>query len=432
MSIPAPVKVLSEKTRMTFTRKMERAMRMKARERLFVHVLGGKPRDGECGKISLAHFHPLVISAIGYVKGQEFPWKAEVPVDVVRTVASEGFAYDAANRVERLIAGSPPLQHKPFVPVPNVPLSHDMQEQWGQEADLRRLNSMAPCIYSPVPSPSPSTLRATREEREWAESMSGHVDRLISFKRENERENAALRAKLESLEKEVAGLRQGVSNVPGVSGRSPGRIHYEGLCRYNLCSPDWHSANPGAAKELFGFHTWEETQYHIWAFWPNLRAPDRTVGRSYDPASKLTPFEMCLVTKMRIHRSFTYESLAVMWEKTKSAISKHIRKWAPQWGEVGEMMSILHVSPEYLRHSLPRNFRGSGLEKVMGLADGKDYLCETDRSHSAVSRAMQSNKMHASAFRCITWSTPSGLTFEHTDLFFARVHHVEYALRTYF
>lgn len=85
------------------------------------------------------------------------------------------------------------------------------------------------------------------------------------------------------------------------------------------------------------------------------------------------------------------------------------------------MLSILDVTPAYLRHSLPKTFVGSGLEKVLAIADGKDYMCETDRSHTAITRAMHSAKVHHSAFGCITWSTPSGLTFEHTHLYFARV-----------
>ena len=36
-------------------------------------------------------------------------------------------------------------------------------------------------------------------------------------------------------------------------------------------------------------------------------------------------------------------------------------------------------------------------------------------------RASYSDKVHASAVRCISWSTPHGLSFEHTDLFLGRV-----------
>ena len=36
------------------------------------------------------------------------------------------------------------------------------------------------------------------------------------------------------------------------------------------------------------------------------------------------------------------------------------------------------------------------------------------------SRASYSDKMHHSAVRCISWSTPQGLSFEHTDLFLGR------------
>lgn len=142
IKIPDPVKAISAKTKQTRQQRLERAMRSKARDQLFVHVLGRKPREGEGGRISLAHFHPSVLSAIGYKAGGKFPWKAEVPLSVLKALEKEGFTYDAANRVERLDVNSPPLLHKPYVPVPNIPILHDMHELWEREADIRRLHSM--------------------------------------------------------------------------------------------------------------------------------------------------------------------------------------------------------------------------------------------------------------------------------------------------
>ena len=421
IKIPEPVKAVFSKTKQTNRQRLDRAIRAKAHERLFVHVLGRRPRPGEGGRISLAHFHPLVLSSIGYKPGDKFPWKSEVPLHVVRELDAAGFAYDAANRVERLDVDSPPLVHKPYVVVPNVPIMHDMHEVWEQVADVRRLHDMAGSRPAPSLSARSPAIRPTKEERDWAASVGKSVETLVAYERENQRQKAEILKRLQDSERDNASPRRQLSQGVQVSGGKDGYVHFGGVCRHSLCSPDWHAKNPDAAKEFFGFDTWDETQYHMWAFWPDLQAPDRREGRPYDPGSKHTPFERALVTKMRMHRSFTRKCLAMMWGVSTTSIARYVKEWAPMWGEVGEMLSILEVSEDYLEQSLPRNFRGSGLERVMGLADGKDYMCETDRAHTAVSRAMRSNKVHASALRCITWSTPSGLTFEHTDLFFGRV-----------
>ena len=48
-------------------------------------------------------------------------------------------------------------------------------------------------------------------------------------------------------------------------------------------------------------------------------------------------------------------------------------------------------------------------------------MTDTVRSHTFITRASHSDKVHHSGVRCISWSTPCGLSFEHTDLFLARV-----------
>lgn len=55
------------------------------------------------------------------------------------------------------------------------------------------------------------------------------------------------------------------------------------------------------------------------------------------------------------------------------------------------------------------------------LVNGKDFMIYTTRKNTLFSRASFSDKVHHSAVRCISWSTPQGLSFEHIDLFLARV-----------
>ena len=57
---------------------------------------------------------------------------------------------------------------------------------------------------------------------------------------------------------------------------------------------------------------------------------------------------------------------------------------------------------------------------MCAIPDGKDFKIFTPRKNTLFSRACYSDKVHASAVRCISWCTPMGLSFEHTDLYLAR------------
>ena len=83
-------------------------------------------------------------------------------------------------------------------------------------------------------------------------------------------------------------------------------------------------------------------------------------------------------------------------------------------------LSRLDISKEYLDAVCPAVYKSSGLSNVASLADGKDFLIHTPRKRTVLTRACRSDKMKASAVRCITWTTPHGLCFEHTDLVLAR------------
>lgn len=90
-------------------------------------------------------------------------------------------------------------------------------------------------------------------------------------------------------------------------------------------------------------------------------------------------------------------------------------------GEAGKDLSILHITPEFLEATCPQQYKDEGLEKCCGVPDGKDFKIYTTRKNTLFTRASYSDKVHASAVRCISWSTPMGLSYEHTDLFLGRV-----------
>ena len=118
---------------------------------------------------------------------------------------------------------------------------------------------------------------------------------------------------------------------------------------------------------------------------------------------------------------YPLETLGYMWGRVPGGISGYLSEWVPMWGEAGEDLSILEVSEEYLKASLPADYTSSGLGNICALPDGKDFMIHTPRSNTVLTRASYSDKVHHSAVRCISWTTPGGLAFEHTNLFFARV-----------
>jgi serine/threonine protein kinase len=128
----------------------------------------------------------------------------------------------------------------------------------------------------------------------------------------------------------------------------------------------------------------------------------------------ISEFEQALITKMRFHRKVTVEHLAGIYGVHYTSISRYITKWAPRWGDIGLDLSILHLTPEYLKKSCPKEFRDSGMQNVAALVDGKVFKTEDCRKNSAIKRAMYSDKVHHPGVLKHTWTTPSGLTFDHS------------------
>jgi hypothetical protein len=191
-----------------------------------------------------------------------------------------------------------------------------------------------------------------------------------------------------------------------------------GLCRSNLIDDVWHEKNPTAAKILFGFEDWSETKVYITeAFWPEMEIPCASAVQRHAP---MTEFEKCLITKMRFQKRFDESILGYMWGRDRSRIHRYIHEWAPRWGRIGRILSHLDIDDGYLAAEMPAEYLSQGLGKVGALVDGKDFMTETVRSNAAFTRACWSDKVQCSAARCITWTTPSGLCFEHTPLYAAR------------
>lgn len=125
-------------------------------------------------------------------------------------------------------------------------------------------------------------------------------------------------------------------------------------------------------------------------------------------------------TTAAIRLRYPQATLALIWGRSQSAISRYLDEWMGKWGEAGEDLSILDINADFLEATCPEKYKAQGLTNVALLPDGKDFMTEVPRAHTMVTRSSWSDKVHHSAVRCISWSTPSGLSVEHTDLFLAR------------
>ena len=66
---------------------------------------------------------------------------------------------------------------------------------------------------------------------------------------------------------------------------------------------------------------------------------------------------------------------------------------AGEGGEAGEDFSILDITPEYLEETLPLSYKAADLLKVCAVQDGKDFMIETPRSNTMITRAAWSDKV---------------------------------------
>ena len=153
-----------------------------------------------------------------------------------------------------------------------------------------------------------------------------------------------------------------------------------GLCRANIPDLKYHEKNPKACQELFGgqFKSFRQLQVYLRCWFPNIFNPRNGAGvrcekfnfHPIDVYSKncqttpLTDFEQCLLTLMRFQRRITLEQLALIWGRSHNRCSEIIQLWAPRLGKVGLNLSILQITPEFLEHAMPENFKLLGLEKV--------------------------------------------------------------------
>lgn len=188
-----------------------------------------------------------------------------------------------------------------------------------------------------------------------------------------------------------------------------------GLQRVTILTDSWHALNPSYSNHIFGFKTFDEYKLYCSILFPDL---------AFEAATKhtdnITEWEKCTMTIMRYRRKMSHQILGAIWNRRRTVIGKYILAWSQRWGRAAESLIDLDLTTEYLNEERPKIFTDAGQECVAVLVDGKDFMINDPKKNSAIKRACWSDKVHHSAGRLITWSTPAGLIVEVTPLFLGR------------
>ena len=75
----------------------------------------------------------------------------------------------------------------------------------------------------------------------------------------------------------------------------------------------------------------------------------------------------------------------------------------------------------FILDAMPEEYFIRGLDMVALLNDGKDFVTDTVRINSCISRGQYSDKMKSSAGRFIAWTLPCGLSVTYSPLFLGRI-----------
>ena len=163
------------------------------------------------------------------------------------------------------------------------------------------------------------------------------------------------------------------------------------------------------------------------------------------PNVEMSDFAKFLLTIMRARRDYDITTLAIIIGRDTGRVSRYFDQWIPMLGKVGSYLSILDMdltadfmtSAEckqeeilhYKNHPdkyknffdacIPNKFVNVGIDLIGSLLYGKDFLTDTTRLNSALTRSQWSNKTEHISGRLLCWITSLGLNFEHTPMYLA-------------
>lgn len=157
------------------------------------------------------------------------------------------------------------------------------------------------------------------------------IERLREALKQSEKKSAEYKAKLEEkISVECDGLTQRL-------------IHSGGLNRWALLSDSYHEKKPWVAKFLFS-RPWNQHKARGRACFGDW-VPDfdcNVTLEGDDPP--ITPFEKYCMACMIVWQGFLYPTVAAIYNRTDSSVSRYMAEWMPLLGKAGSYMSELDLN----------------------------------------------------------------------------------------
>ena len=196
------------------------------------------------------------------------------------------------------------------------------------------------------------------------------------------------------------------------------------VCRHNLTNQLWHNKIPQAALQMFGFKTFEEAMFYITNFFADssMEFPRNELSdnKICIKSNNLSDVEQILIVKMFLQSFPHRQKCSMLLSISRQVVTKCINRWMPKWATFGTYLSMLPIPHDYFRKELPDFYIDNNLSNVTHVFDGKDIIIDTIRKDNNLRRRNRSEKVHDSACRTLHFTSPMGLSFEHTRLVGAR------------
>ena len=113
-------------------------------------------------------------------------------------------------------------------------------------------------------------------------------------------------------------------------------------------------------------------------------------------------------------------SLAAIFGVTSQRVGQILDEYVPMWGKICLLLSILTITPEFIKESITLAYINSGFSDVSFGLDGKDVATGSFPSKSLVMRNIWSSKLETEGVRGLAFNMQTGLTTEHTPMCGAR------------
>ena len=386
--------------------------------------------------VARLHYHSEILQA--YVVNENNTSSIDyIHSDFVRDAGLLGNGYTEEDRYIGMVGG---VEMDCFVPVPSYPLQNAQRDYVLAAARYRLREQVVDVVRgkfrgetflaSRKEANDESLMRMKDDQPKFDPNNVEHLQRALCMVMDENEELRQRNKELMEENKEVQLARRGNNAaIEDFIKESRG-----GLCRLSISSDAFHKKNPNVAKMMFGFadrrkkddnplSSWEVTKNFIRVMF-EVDHEEPTIGNIRDSSkrnTKLTRFEQVLITLMFFTNAFDYGYISAIFGCHRNLVGRCIKGWAERFCEAGYHMARLPLTKEFLDETYPTSYLDLDFtHPVATVVDGTDVLMETVRTDRYVNIFQASNKMHSSACRGITWSTPMGMVHEFTDPFFAR------------